>query len=37
MTSSTFLFIKLRSIYAKVSFSRQGKFQDFHFTKYKTK
>ena len=33
---STFPFIKF-TIQAKITFSRQGTFQDFHFTEYKTK
>jgi len=36
-TSSTFIFIKIVTILAKISFSQQGSFQYFHFTKFKTK
>ena len=36
-TSSTFIFIKIVTIYAIISFSRQGSIQYFHFTEYKTK
>jgi len=36
-TSSNFPFIKLLSIYAKISFSHQESFQDFHFTEFKRK
>jgi len=36
-TNSSFVFIKLLTIWAKISFSRQGLFQYFHFTEYKTK
>ena len=36
-TSSTFILIKIVTIQAKISFSRQGTFQYFHFTEYETK
>ena len=36
-TNSTFIFIKLLTVQAKISFLRQRSFQYFHFTEYKTK
>ena len=36
-TSSNFPFIKLVGIQTKISFSRRGSIQYFHFTEYKTK